>query len=50
MTVKDKVTSMVLKQLLQYASGNPEKNVPKLLDWLDRFDKDGVCLLYTSND
>lgn len=42
MTVKDKVTSMVLKQLLQYASGNPEKNVPKLLDWLDRFDKDGV--------
>ncbi|MDR1592471.1 MAG: hypothetical protein LBS16_06280, partial [Prevotellaceae bacterium] len=35
MNVKQKVSGFVLDKALNYISGDPEKNLPKLLDWID---------------
>lgn len=35
MNAKDKVQAFVLNQAMSYISGNPEKNLPKLLTWVE---------------
>jgi MoaA/NifB/PqqE/SkfB family radical SAM enzyme len=35
MNTKGKVGGFVLSQAMNYISGNPEKNLPKLLNWID---------------
>lgn len=35
MKAKEKIQAFALKQALNYISGNPEKNLPRLLAWLD---------------
>ena len=37
MSVKGKIGGLVLDQAMNYISGDPEKNLPKLLSWMDRF-------------
>jgi len=35
MTAKEKISGFVLNQAMNYISGDPEKNLPKLLAWVD---------------
>jgi len=40
MNIKEKAKGFVLEKAMSYVSGNPEENIPKLLSWLDGFDKE----------
>lgn len=35
MSVKEKVSAFALNKAMNYVSGDPEKNLPKLLNWID---------------
>ena len=41
-TMSENLKSFGLKQLLHYLDRDPDENVPKILDWVERFDKKGV--------
>ena len=41
-TIKEKTMSVALKKVNQYIEKNPEQNIPKILDWLDKFDTSGM--------
>ena len=38
----ESVQSFAVKQALKYVEREPEKNLPKLLEWADKFDKDNL--------
>lgn len=38
MALKEKVGVFAVKQALNYMDKNPEANLPKLMDWFDKFD------------
>lgn len=38
MVLKEKVGVFAVKQALNYMDKNPEANLPKLMDWFDKFD------------
>ena len=38
----ESVQSFAVKQALKYVEREPEKNLPKLLEWADKFDKDNI--------
>lgn len=40
-TFRDKLVEMGLNKALEYIASNPEKNLPKALDWLEKLDKEG---------
>ena len=42
MAVKENLEAIAVKTGLNYLNKNPEKNLPKLLDWFDRFDRKGT--------
>ena len=35
MSIKEKISAVVLNQAMNHISGDPEKNLPKLLNWVD---------------
>lgn len=39
--MKEYVENLGVKAVLSYLDGNPEKNLPKVLDWVKRFDTEG---------
>ena len=39
MALKENVEAFAVKQALAYMDKDQEKNLPKLLDWFDRFDR-----------
>ena len=41
-TLKETLTAKGAGLAISYLDSNPEKNIPKLLDWADKFDKDDV--------
>jgi MoaA/NifB/PqqE/SkfB family radical SAM enzyme len=42
-TLKEKLKSAGVKQVLQYLDGDPEKNIPKIYDWLEKHaPEDGI--------
>ncbi len=41
-TLKESMKAFGVKQVISYIDKDPEKNVPKILDWLIRTDKNGV--------
>ena len=43
MNLKEKAESLVLEKAMNYISGNPEENLPKLLGWADVIDRDNKC-------
>ena len=43
-SMKEKLEKFGLKKAIGYLTKNPEKNLPKLLDMVDKFDKDNVYL------
>lgn len=42
MTLYEDLQSFGLKKVLDYLDSDPEANIPKLIDWVKKFDKDGV--------
>lgn len=44
MTVKENFEKIAVKTGLSYLNKDPEKNLPKLLDWFDLFDRKGTLL------
>ncbi len=38
----ESLESYGLKKVLAYLDDNPEKNIPKIIDWVEKFDKDGI--------
>ena len=40
-TFKQRLMSLAVKPTLRYIDRDPEKNVPKLLDWIIKLDKKG---------
>ncbi|MBA1334254.1 MAG: Fe-S oxidoreductase [Firmicutes bacterium] len=38
--MNERISSMGLKLAYFYLDSNPDKNIPKLMNWVDRFDKD----------
>lgn len=40
MNIKEKAKGFVLEKAMSYVSGNLEENIPKLLNWVDGFDKE----------
>lgn len=41
-TVNEKLESFGLKRVLNYLDSNPQENVPKVIGWLRKFDKDNL--------
>lgn len=43
-TIKEKVQVMGAKQMLKYLEKDPETNIPKIVDWLDKYSsEDGIA-------
>lgn len=42
MDIKGKISSLVLDRAMNCISGGPEANIPKLLDWMDALNIEGV--------
>lgn len=38
--MKENLQSFAVKKVLDYLESDPDKNIPKILDWVDKFDKD----------
>lgn len=41
-TFKESIQSYGLKKVLRYLDNDPDTNIPKVLDWVEKFDKDKV--------
>lgn len=42
MALMEKAEALAVKAALEYLDRNPEKNLPKLMDWFDKFDRKGT--------
>lgn len=42
MTLKEKLKSAGLQQALNYLDKDPDKNIPKLMSWVEKFDQEGL--------
>ena len=42
MAMTEKIETFAVKTALKYLGKNPEENLPKLMDWFDRFDRKGT--------
>lgn len=42
MALMEKAEAFAVKAALEYLDKNPEKNLPKLMDWFDKFDRKGT--------
>ncbi len=43
-TMVENVKAYAVKKALAYLDGDPDKNIPKLLEWVDKYDKDNEYL------
>jgi uncharacterized protein with von Willebrand factor type A (vWA) domain len=41
-TISEFSKAFVVKSVLNYMDSNPDKNIPRILDWLQRHDKGGT--------
>ena len=41
-TMKENMQAFAVKQILKYLDEDPDKSLPKLLSWADKFDKEGI--------
>lgn len=40
--IKEQVQSFGLKKVISYLDSDPDKNIPKIIDWAEKFDKEGT--------
>ena len=45
-SMMETIQAFAVKQALHYMEHDPEKNLPKLLEWADKFDKDNLYALH----
>ena len=38
--MKQRIQAFGVKRILNYLDANPDENIPKVLDWVEKFDKD----------
>ena len=43
-TFRENMETMALRKALNYLDGDPDKNLPKLMDWVDKFDKNDAVV------
>lgn len=43
-TFRENIETMALRKALNYLDGDPDKNLPKLMDWVDKFDKNDAVV------
>ena len=49
MSLSENIKSFGMKQVIKYLDADPDKNIPRVIEWVEKFDKDQtICLLYTS--
>jgi len=41
-SIKEQVQSFGLKKVISYLDSDPDKNIPKIIDWVEKFDKEGT--------
>ncbi len=41
-TIKEKVQSFGMKMVLDYLDTDPDKNIPKIIEWAEKFDRQGT--------
>ncbi len=41
-SILENLQSFGLKKVLQYLDADPDNNIPKIIEWVEKFDKDGV--------
>lgn len=41
MTIKESIKSYGMKAILDYLDSDPDINIPKVMNWIEKFDKDG---------
>ena len=41
-TIVENLQSFGLKRVLDYLDNDPDKNIPRILDWVEKFDKEGI--------
>ena len=41
-TIGENLKTVGIKLALDYLEANPEENIPKILNWLDKCDKEGI--------
>ncbi len=41
-TIIESMQSYGLKKVIEYLDSDPDNNIPKIIDWVERFDRDGV--------
>ena len=39
-TMKQRLQAFGIKRILNYLDADPDENIPKVLDWVEKFDKD----------
>jgi peptide subunit release factor RF-3 len=49
-SIVESLESFGLKKTLSYLDSDPDKNIPKILDWLIKLDKDDKYVLLFEND
>ncbi|MDO5845503.1 MAG: radical SAM protein [Methanocorpusculum sp.] len=42
MTMKQRLQAFGIKRILNYLDANPDENIPKVLDWVEKLDKDNT--------
>jgi len=40
-TIKENMQAFAVKQVLHYLDEDPDKSAPKILEWAEKFDKNG---------
>ena len=40
--MKEKIEAFSLKKVISYLDSNPEENIPKVIDWIEKLDKDNI--------
>lgn len=41
-TIRENLQSLAVQKALDYLDENPDKSLPKVLEWADKFDKDNI--------
>jgi len=41
-TLKENFTSIAMKEVISYLDSDPEKNIPKIINWVEKIDKEGT--------
>ena len=47
MSLSENIKSFGMKQVIKYLDADPDKNIPRVIEWVEKFDKDQTILSST---